>query len=717
MSKGARPKQEWWTAKELADAGLIDMPRAQRSVNEMAERLNWRAYPSVARRRPGRGGGWEYHWTLLPSRTQAQLLAQVAPADPPPPSDRPRDEAWAWFDSLPDKVKRRAQARLEAIQTAEALELGGLTRDMAVRQSARMHGCSARAIWNWLYLIEGVRSDDRLPYLAPRHRLAQRKVAKTAIDPEFAALFKADWLRPEAPSLTSVYERCARLCQARGITVPPIHTVRRWERAEISPQSRTLARKGLDALKAMYPPQVRDRSAMHALEGVNGDYHRFDVFVRFPAESGYPEEILRPQMVAFQDLYSGKILSWRVARSANSHAVQLCLGDMIETWGVPEHVLLDNGHEFAAKAITGGTANRYRFKVRDDDIPGLLTTLGCEIHWATPYSGQSKPIERAFRDLCDRVAKHPAFAGAYTGNRVDAKPENYASRAVPLDQFLAVLADELAAHNARPDRRSEVANGRSFADVFFESYAQAPIRRATEEQRRLWLMGAEGVTIHSRHGRVTFMGNGYWDDWMIAHAGEKVVARFDSARLWDGLHLYALTGEYLGHASCQEKVGFFDVDEGRALAKARGDWMRAEKKALAAHRTLSVAELAREIDAIPAPEPTPTPAPKVVKMVPMERRTRPAPPAADPRAAQLHHDVVADLTGPILDRQMSRDADDKAEAYARVRELERRAEAGEDLSREQARWVESFRRTGTYKALRQMEEDFGHVRNEKPPAG
>ena len=717
MSSKARPRQEWWTADELAEAALVDMPTTKRRVNAMAERLNWRAHPQFARRRSGRGGGWEYHWTLLPSRTQAQLLAQVAPSAPPAPAERPRDEAWAWFDRLPTTVKERAQERLDAIQTAEALELGGLTRDMAVRQSARMHGCSARAIWNWMYLIEGVREDDRLPYLAPRHRLAARKVKKTVIDPEFASLFKADWLRPEAPSLTSVYDRIKPVCVARGIDVPPIHTVRRWERSEISEQTRVLARKGLDALKAMFPPQVRDRSALHALEGVNADYHKFDVFVRFPAEGGYPEEILRPQMVAFQDIYSGKLLSWRLARSANSHAVQLCLGDLIETWGIPKHVLLDNGREFAAKTITGGTPTRYRFTVREDDIPGLLTTLGCEIHWATPYSGQSKPIERAFRDLCDRVAKHPAFAGAYTGNRPDAKPENYASRAVSLDEFLGVLATEIAAHNARPGRRSEVAAGRSFAEVFAESYAQAPIRKATEEQRRLWLMGAEGVRVHARHGRITFMGNGYWDDWLIAHAGEKVVARFDPGRLWDGLHVYALTGEYLGHAPCQEKVGFFDVDEGRALAKARGDWMKAEKKALAAHRTLSAAELAREIDALPAPVPTPVPEPKVVQMVPVKRRARPEPPKPDPRAAELHAGVVADLTGPILERQMTREADDKAEAYARVRDLERRAEAGEALSREQARWVESFRKTASYKAFRQMEEDFGETRNGKPPVG
>ncbi|MGC9445478.1 transposase domain-containing protein [Cereibacter johrii] len=49
----------------------------------------------------------------------------------------------------------------------------------------------------------------------------------------------------------------------------------------------------------------------------------------------------------------------------------------------------------ALKVVTGGAATRYHFKVKEDDVPGLFTALGCEIHWATPYSGQSKPTERA----------------------------------------------------------------------------------------------------------------------------------------------------------------------------------------------------------------------------------------------------------------------------------------------------------------------------------
>lgn len=71
--------------------------------------------------------------------------------------------------------------------------------------------------------------------------------------------------------------------------------------------------------------------------------------------------------VAFQDLYSNKMLAWRVDLDPNKVAVMSAFGELIETWGIPKHCLFDNGHEFANRWLTGGTPIRFRFKVRDDD--------------------------------------------------------------------------------------------------------------------------------------------------------------------------------------------------------------------------------------------------------------------------------------------------------------------------------------------------------------
>lgn len=699
------PAQEWWTAAEIAAARLPGLPATKRAVNAVAERDNWAGQPGGVRRRKGRGGGLEYSWILFPLTTQKHLLAQVRAAAVVVPDARPdRDAAWTWFEGLPDTVKAEAQRRLDVIQRAETLRDAGTTLYLAIIEAARSAGVAPRSVWNWLARIDGVRTDDRLAYLAPQHRSDRRSSRRLEIDPRFADLIKADWLRLSQPSLTSVYDRSCRIAAQQGIPTVPLQVVRRWLDRTVSVAAKTLARKGTEALKRLQPAQERDKTALHAMQAVNADFHRFDVFVRFPAgPGGQKEEIARPQMVAMQDVYSGKIVSWRLDRVPNSQAVQLCIGEMIETWGIPDQVLMDNGREFAAKLITGGVPTRYRFKVRQDDMTGLLVTLGCTVHWANPYSGQSKPIERAFRDLCDRVAKHPAFEGAYTGNRPDAKPENYGARAVGLDEFLAVLRDELAQHNSREDRRSEVAYGRSFDQVFAESYATAPIRRATEAQRRLWLMGAEGVRANGRTGQISFFGNRYWAPWMNAIAGEPVVVRFDRAALWDGLHVYGRSDQYLGHAPCLVKTGFFDVDDARSTARARADYAKAARAELAAHRRLSPKEVAAALRQLP-PIDAPRPQPSVIRPVfarPVRPSVDPRPPSAEDIAAQQA--IVTDL-----DQRRAQQASDAGkEAFARARDIEQRLTAGLPVTKEQQVWLAGYQQTAEYRSWSKMIEDFG----------
>ncbi len=705
---GPAPTQQWWTADEIAAARLPDLPGTRRGVNLLAEKQNWRGSPGLARRRRGKGGGWEYSWRLFPSTAQRRLLeAVVAPVQPVRPD---RDEAWTWYEALPADVRARAEARLLAIQQVEALE-PAIGKFLAVEQVARLQGVGARTVWSWFELIEGVRTDDRLPYLAPRHR-ARATTCRAGsrikdCDPEFFDLIKSDYLRLEAPSFSDCYRRSCRIAKAKGLEVLPERTMRRRLDRAVSRATQVLARRGIDAVKRLYPTQVRDKTALVAMEAVNADFHKFDVFVRWPAARGEAPQIIRPQMVAFQDIHSGRILSWRIDVSANSTAVLLAAGDMIADWGIPGHVVLDNGREFAAKAITGGTSTRYRFKVKDDDIPGLFTALGCEIHWAQPYSGQSKPIERAFRDMCGSIAKDPRFAGAWTGNRPDAKPENYGSKAIDLEKFLAVVAEGIEEHNTRQARRSEVAWGRSFAEVFDESYATQPIRKATEAQRRLWLLGAEGLRADSVNGRIRFQGNEFWADWMQEIAGDRVVIRFDPAEFWSGLHVYAADGAYLGHAPCLVKAGFFDMDEARAHSRNRAAWLTAERKALEAHRRYRASDIGEALDAIAPSDPV-KPDAKVVRAEfgkPVAPARTTASGAGSDAIAEAQAGIVADLASRRTETAPAEET--PRERFRRALEIERRAERGAPVTTEQQRWVSVYQSTPEYRAERMLWEERG----------
>jgi hypothetical protein len=699
--------REWFTAAEIAELCLIDLPATKRGVQELINRLGWQRHPDRARRRTGQGGGWEYHWQLFPMRAQRQLLMDARPEKADRRPDR--DAAWAWYEGLSEKPKAAARERLAVIDRVEALVAGGESKLLAVSSIARISDVSPRSIWNWFEAIEGVRRDDRLPYLAPRHQAKVRAPRRAEIDPEFFAFLKSDYLRPAAPSFSSCYRRAARAAAKNGWQVAPERTVRRRLDAEVSATTVVLARKGADALKRLYPPQQRDKTALRPLEAVNADFHKFDVFVRFPAEGGESAPYVgRPQMVAFQDIFSGRLLAWRIDREPSALAVQLAAGDLVEHWGIPDHVLLDNGREFAAKSITGRAPTRYRFKVREDDLPGLFVSLGCTIHWATPYAGQSKPIERAFRDLCDAVAKDPRFDGAYTGNRPDAKPEDYGSRAIDLETFLTVLAEGIEEHNTRQGRRSEVAWGRSFAEVFDEAYAAGPIRRATEAQRRLWLLGAEGIRADAKTGAVWLQGNEYWDSWMTQVAGERVIVRFDPADLWGGLHVYSQSNAYLGHAPVRQKAGFFDMSEARAHAKARRNWMNAERRALEAHRTMKAADIGRIMDGSAPPARAPVDA-KVVRAAFGTGRGKPVaksahgPTAAD--VAKTQAAIVADLAAR---RSKVTEAEESPRTrFRRAIEIERALATDAGATVEQQRWLSVYQTTPEYRAERLLFDDFG----------
>ncbi|MGR3485513.1 MAG: transposase domain-containing protein [Paracoccaceae bacterium] len=702
----AHPTQVWWTASELAASGLPNVPGTKQGVNQMASREGWGSDPERCRKREGRGGGAEYRWDLLPRAARQKLLTQASVAAAPPSTEDMAAEARALYEALPETGKARAQDRLRIVGVAEAMQRTGVTKRVAVRETAAQETMAERTLWRWYEMIEGAEPGDWLFLLAPRHRAGTASPRRRTVDPAFMDLLKGDYLRLSGPAFAACYRRVAKIASAKGIEVPPAHLARRRMNADVPEISRVLAREGTAGLEKRYPPQLRDHATLSAMEGVNADCHRFDVFVTWPGEAT-PSRV---QMIAFQDLYSRKILSWRIDATPNKVMVMAAFGEMVDRYGVPRHVLFDNGREFANKWMTAGTATRFRFKVREDDPAGVLTLLGCRVHWATPGHGQAKPIERAFRDLAEDIAKDPRFEGAYVGNRPDAKPENYGSRAIPLDVFVPIVGELIEAHNARLGRLTPTARGGSFDEAFAASYATSPVRKATEEQRRLWLMGQEVRKLHRDHARLSMFENAYWSPWMTSHAGEEVVVRFDPEELHAGVHLYAKDGAYLGRAECEEKVGFFDLEGAQLSARRRAAMRRAEKAALKATRPVGAREIAAELDALHGRDPAPATAEaKVVRPVfarpeaPVAQRARPA--AFVPEeGAPVDPALVADITA-ARGRQI--EAETATDRFGRALDIERRAAAGERVGDAEARWLEGYRGTPEHRAQADLYETYG----------
>lgn len=640
--------KDWFSAAELAALALPGMPASRQGVQALAEQSGWDK-PALEgtgwRARQGRGGGVEYRLAVLPSAAQAALMLRAKPAAATAkPADR--DARWAWFERLPAKKQDVARQRLDALSAVEDLVLHGIGRVAAMQEVARLRSIQLSTLYGWRKLVDLVPRHDWLAHLAPHH--AGRTGTRAACPAEAFEMLKSDWLRPEKPTFLACWRRLEQVAEERGWALPAPRTMERRLLA-LPAAVRVLARDGADKLKRMIPAQQRDRTELHALQVVNADGHKWDVFVKWP--NG---DIARPMMLAFQDIYSGKILSWRVDRSENKETFRLCFGDMVEQWGIPDACVLDNSRTFASKWMTGGIQNRFRFKVKEDEPLGVMNQMAVQIHWATPYAGQSKPIERAFRDLAQDVAKHPKFAGAYTGHKVDAKPENYASTAVPLETFLAVIGAEIIAHNARAGRTGGVALGRSFDEVFAESYAAAPIRQASAHQRRLWLLAAEQITVSRTDGSISLLGNRYFDPFLHEHRGERVTIRFDPELLHQAIHVYRADGDYLGAAEVIEAAGFLDAGAARRHAQARKAYMRGIKMQLEAERSLSIQDVAAMLPQ--APGEGPKPEPKIVRLVAGNTALKPR--HAEPENEQSANDLALIRAAARLHVVRNTDADD-----------------------------------------------------------
>ena len=551
--------------------------------------------------------GWEYHLSALPPAAQTRLaMLHRAPEEPAqaPVRDAASKALWARFEGLSGKQKDECRRRLDCLTAIADFTKLGVSETAALAQASSQFSVSKATIFNWKKLVRGHQRADWLAALAPSYVAT---AAHTDCHPNFWDAVTSDWLRPECPTLSACYRRARKVASNNGwLPIPCESSIRRRIEAEVPAGVITLARQGKDRAKTLYPAQQRTRSHFHAMQAVNMDGHKFDVFVNLDGK------VTRVQLLGLQDLYSGMVLAWRLSETENKETVRLVIGDMVERHGIPEKIWLDNGRAFASKWISGQMENRYRFSIRDEDPKGILVSLGVDIQWTRPYSGQSKPIERAWRDLADNIAKHPFCAGAYTGNRPGAKPENYASRAIPFADFRDHVAREIDEHNHRAGRSSAVCRGRSFVETFQASLAEPTtiIRWASEAQRSLWLLAAEKVQAQRGSGEIHFYGNRYWARELNQHAGRKLVLRFDPERLQDAVRVYTLDDQLICLAPCIAATGFDDADAARTHARDRGAHQRALKEQLRLSTKMSAAELARlygaedkPAEALPMPPP------------------------------------------------------------------------------------------------------------------
>jgi putative transposase len=594
---------EWFTAAELADMELPGLPTHRVNIARRAERETW-----TVRRRAASGGGNEYHMDSLPAAARAALLLRqraaaraARPAADVVAASRKVATPEDW-EAKPEAHRTEARRRFDALVSVERLVEGGLGKMEAYRAVADELDESVSTIRNWARLVGAAHKGDWLALLTPKW--AGRTVFAN-YHPEIYQRFRDGWLVSNQPAATVVYERVAGWAEAQGYTMPSLATLKRDIKRKEDPAVVVYEREGEKRLKELFPFLQRDRSVFYAMEALNADGHKLDVGVVWP-----DGEVVRAILITVQDLYSNKIVGWRLAKSESAHDLGLAFLDACDTHGIPKHLWVDNTLAAASKRMTAGAKGRHRFKDKEGDAIGVLPLLGVEVHFTTPGWGQAKPIERAFGDLANWISKHPRFEGAYLGNSVTNKPHDYGRRVVPVAELEEVVREEITAHNARRGRETRVCGGTlSFDEAFSASFAEhaGEVKFLSPAQRRLLYLVADTVTVR-RGGHVElFSGNHYWDERLVPLIGKKVVARYHPTErtLHDSVHLYHINGDYIGEVACYHAAGFNDAEAAKEHARGRREFLKAKKQLAKASRRMDAAEATK---GGPAVVPPPVPA-------------------------------------------------------------------------------------------------------------
>ncbi|WP_044469773.1 transposase domain-containing protein [Mannheimia massilioguelmaensis] len=611
--------KEWFSPKELAGVG--GLPSSPSNVTRKARSLSW----EFRQVEGAKGISFEFSFNSLPREVQAALLLKrsqsavenplVLPTAPKKPLNYLPEVIWAPFDKATNAQREKAQERLKPVTAFADLLLHGQPFDVVLNLVATEFNVAEGSLKRWYYHVKPFERSDWLPRLLPSYG---RRKGKDAEFTEAAwESFKADYFRNEQPQFGSCYERLKRAAKEQGWIIPSASSVKRKIEREIPKLQQVFLRKGEHAVMEYYPSMRRTVEDIEALEWINGDGYQHNVFVKW-----HNGEIVRPKTWIWQDIRTRKILAWRTDLSENSDTIRLSMMDLIWKYGIPKKCTIDNTRAAANKWMTGGVKNRYRFKVKDDDVMGIIPLLGIELFWTSVQfgqgHGQAKPIERAFSHggLGELVDKHPSLAGYFAGENIYNKPDNYngGKAGVDYDTFIMALEDGIRTFNEREGRKTEICQGvYSFSQVFERDYATARIRKASAEQMRFLMLMSEATTINKQGkftlkvgGKVHGGENEYTAFDLIGSHHKKVVVKFDPQDLHNKVWVYSLDGVFLAEAQCTSAKAFGDKAAGREHDKARKQFVKAVKAQAKAQLTMNAQEAARyqpEFEEEERPEP------------------------------------------------------------------------------------------------------------------
>lgn len=541
-------------------------------------------------------------WGDLSEDTRIAYLQRAAGVTE---EDEPDHAVWSALAAKKPASRERAERDHSALLSFEEKVQQGQGPTQATREVCQEFGVSWQHVRNLRDRVEGIPRADWLPTLAPGYKPGGRRVEIS----DDAWTFFLSFLKESSPRmpLTRAHRETLDAAELHGWAWPSYGTVlNRWN--DIPKPERALIRHGSKALDKTIPPMTRSVAHLRAMQIVNMDGRKGDVFARW--EDG---TVCRYIVIAIQDVYSRCIIAWRFAKTEDSDTTKAVILDVLDRHGLFGELKTDNSRAFASKKITGGADHRFRGKATVDEVLGILPMLDVKVGFSIPEHGQSKPIERGFRDLAEQIDTLPEFKGAYCGHRPDAKPEDFDGTPVDMATVRAVYEREIRKHNEQPARRTETGKGKlSFSQVFEESYRQQPRRDITRAQRMYFMLDGVPLKPNKDTGALKKDGFTWWSpqhqDTLLKHRNRKVLVLFDPTDRSKPVMVQDREGRVIIESLPMLERGRFDsTEDARQYARGKAQIKKAARSALKARKLMTAAELAnaRKLihDAQAAPQP------------------------------------------------------------------------------------------------------------------
>jgi len=250
---------------------------------------------------------------------------------------------------------------------------------------------------------------------------------------------------------------------------------------------------------------------------------------------------VRPWFTAFMDSKSRMYLGWRITTAPDHLIIHQAFADMVDRYGIPRAVKFDWGKDFLAKHFVAGSNHpKHRHsKSNANDLPGIFALLGIRFIAVEPYHGQSKNIERSFKQVIDRFAK---LWATYCGPAPTKRPErcdraiaaakkqlaaNGSTELIPtLDQLHKRFTHWIEHDYHQRAHGGQGMHGRSPVRCWNDEVHDRVVRRLPRGKLRFFLMKKKRAKV-GRDG-IAANDNLYWADELAGdQVGRSVIIRWD----------------------------------------------------------------------------------------------------------------------------------------------------------------------------------------------